>query len=603
MEKEFDPKKDGYFNREDSGASETPKKEHSHGDHISSPFAKDKRPRIRRVVETKNEGYDSRNESRPRREGDDDDRSTEKRRSYNPNFDKDNHRKSYGNNERRYDNNGDSEQKSGERKSTYSNYRENSYRSNQDSRREGGYNRENRNDNSSREDRFNSYNRDNKDGQSGGYNNDRKNNYNREGGYNNERRSGGYDRDNRNGQSGGYNNDRRSNYNREGGYNNDRRNNYNDNRGSRDENPDREDRFNSYNRDNKDGQSGGYNSDRRNSYNREGGYNSERRSGGYDRNNREGQSGGYNNDRRNNYNREGGYRNNNQEGRKSSYGKDSRYGDKRPAFGNKGRKPIKPYPEGGFDSEYQPKSYPTFAATPINDPIRLNKYISMSGLCSRREADEYIKNGEITVNGQVVTELGVKINPGDDIRYNGTQLQGEKRVYILMNKPKGFVTTVEDPNADRTVMEIVKNACQERVYPVGRLDKNSLGVLLITNDGELTKKLTHPSHEKKKVYQVSLDKSASVEDLEKLCRGIELEDGQAIADEVNYIDASKKEIGVVIHSGRNRIVRRMFESLGYHVQKLDRVYFAGLTKKGLRRGAWRYLSPKEVAMLKAGSYE
>ena len=227
----------------------------------------------------------------------------------------------------------------------------------------------------------------------------------------------------------------------------------------------------------------------------------------------------------------------------------------------------------------------------------------MSGLCSRREADEYIKNGSITVNGDVVTEMGVKINPGDLICFNGEQLQGEKRVYILMNKPKGFVTTVEDPNADRTVMDIVKNACKERVYPVGRLDKNSLGVLLITNDGELTKKLTHPGHEKRKVYQVTLDRPAAQEELSKLLDGVELEDGMAVADEVEFLDEGRREVGITIHTGRNRIVRRMFEALGYHVQKLDRVYFAGLTKKSLRRGAWRYLTPKEVAMLKTGAYQ
>jgi 23S rRNA pseudouridine2605 synthase len=260
-------------------------------------------------------------------------------------------------------------------------------------------------------------------------------------------------------------------------------------------------------------------------------------------------------------------------------------------------------PKGGYDSSFKPKVYPAYAAARIEEPIRLNKYISMSGLCSRREADEYIQAGDITVNGQTVTELGVKINPGDEIRYKGEQLQGEKRIYILMNKPKGFVTTLEDPNAERTVMDIVRNACQERVYPVGRLDKNSLGVLLITNDGELTKKLTHPGNEKKKVYQVTLDRAAVDEDLEKLYKGIDLEDGTARVDEIEFLDEKRREIGLAIHSGRNRIVRRMFEELGYHVQKLDRVYFAGLTKKGLRRGAWRYLTPKEVAMLKAGSYE
>jgi len=277
-------------------------------------------------------------------------------------------------------------------------------------------------------------------------------------------------------------------------------------------------------------------------------------------------------------------------------------GPNRPPRPGQKKDPFKT-PKGGYDSNYKPKMYPAYAAARIDEPIRLNKYISMSGLCSRREADDFIQAGEITVNGQPVTELGVKINPGDEIRHKGELLQGEKRIYILMNKPKGFVTTLEDPNAERTVMDIVKNACQERVYPVGRLDKNSLGVLLITNDGELTKRLTHPSNVKKKVYQVALDRPATAEDLEKLYRGVELEDGEAKVDEVEFLDEKRREVGLSIHSGRNRIVRRMFEALGYHVQKLDRVYFAGMTKKGLRRGAWRYLTPKEVAMLKAGTYE
>ncbi|MDR0953787.1 MAG: RNA-binding S4 domain-containing protein [Rikenellaceae bacterium] len=269
------------------------------------------------------------------------------------------------------------------------------------------------------------------------------------------------------------------------------------------------------------------------------------------------------------------------------------------------RKPADPFrtPKGGYDSEYKPKVYPAYAAANIVEPIRLNKFISMSGLCSRREADEFIRQGNVTVNGQVVTEMGVKVSPTDEIRYNGELLQGEKRIYIVMNKPKGFVTTVEDPNADRTVMDIVKNACKERVYPVGRLDKNSLGVLLITNDGELTKRLTHPGQEKRKVYQVTLDRPANPEELEQLYEGVALEDGVAKADEIEFLDEKRREVGITIHTGRNRIVRRMFEELGYHVLKLDRVYFAGLTKKGLRRGAWRYLTPKEVAMIKSGAYQ
>ncbi len=237
-------------------------------------------------------------------------------------------------------------------------------------------------------------------------------------------------------------------------------------------------------------------------------------------------------------------------------------------------------------------------------PVRLNKFIANSGVCSRREADEYIENGEITVNGVVVTELGTKVMMNDDIRWNGDKLSGEKKVYLLLNKPKGYVTTMDDPHADRTVMDLIAGACKERVYPVGRLDKNTTGVLLFTNDGELTKVLTHPSYNKRKVYQVNLDKTLKKGDLEKLVKGVELEDGMAVADEVGYTNMEDKtEVGLEIHSGRNRIVRRMFETLGYNVEKLDRVYFAGLTKKSLERGKWRILTTKEVNMLKMGAYE
>ncbi|MCC8089037.1 MAG: pseudouridine synthase [Rikenellaceae bacterium] len=278
------------------------------------------------------------------------------------------------------------------------------------------------------------------------------------------------------------------------------------------------------------------------------------------------------------------------------------YGKPNTRFGNKKNQNDR-YPDGGYDSSYKPTRYPSYHAEESKEPVRLNKFISVSGVCSRREADELIAKGEITVNGIVVTELGTRVNPGDKVHHNGVELRGEKKVYIVMNKPKGFVTTVEDAHADKTVMDIIKNACKERVYPVGRLDKNSLGVLLITNDGDLTKKLTHPRHDKKKIYQVSLDRSISQEELQKLCDGVELEDGVAQADEVNYVGPTKKEIGIIIHSGRNRVVRRMFEALGFHVQKLDRVYFAGLTKKRLKRGAWRYLTANEVSMLKSGAYE
>ncbi len=209
----------------------------------------------------------------------------------------------------------------------------------------------------------------------------------------------------------------------------------------------------------------------------------------------------------------------------------------------------------------------------------------------------------VSVNGVVVTELGTKIMPTDEVRFNDERLQGEKNVYLVLNKPKGYVTSLEDPHADKTVMDLVKEACTERIYPVGRLDKNSLGLLLFTNDGDLTRQLTHPSYKKKKVYQVSLDKPLTRADMDTLTTGIALEDGEIYADEVAYVKENKKAIGVEIHSGRNRIVRRMFEHLGYTVQKLDRVYYAGLTKKNLKRGAWRFLTREEVMRLKTGQYE
>ena len=202
-----------------------------------------------------------------------------------------------------------------------------------------------------------------------------------------------------------------------------------------------------------------------------------------------------------------------------------------------------------------------------------------------------------------IRDRGSKVSPNDEVRFNDSIVRGEKKVYILMNKPKGFVTTLDDPHADKTVMDLVKGACTERVYPVGRLDKNSVGVLLITNDGDLTKRLTPPSYSKKKIYQVSLDKPLTKADMEQIAQGVELEDGPIFADEISYVKDNHKEIGIEIHSGRNRIVRRIFEYFGYKVQKLDRVYFAGLTKKSLKRGAWRFLTPREVAMLKSGEYE
>lgn len=242
--------------------------------------------------------------------------------------------------------------------------------------------------------------------------------------------------------------------------------------------------------------------------------------------------------------------------------------------------------------------------TPIKEEIRLNKYIANSGVCSRREADNFIQAGVVTVNGEVVTELGIKVNVlKDDIRFNGEKLKGEEKVYIVMNKPKGFVTSASDPHAEKTVMDLLKG-CKLRVFPVGRLDKNTTGVLMFTNDGEIAEQLTHPSYNKKKIYQVILDKPLEEADKEKiLTEGLDLNDGNIKADELEYIDAEDhRRLGIEIHSGKNRIVRRIFESLGYDVKALDRVYFAGLTKKGLKKGEWRYLSEGEVNVLKMGAY-
>ena len=239
-----------------------------------------------------------------------------------------------------------------------------------------------------------------------------------------------------------------------------------------------------------------------------------------------------------------------------------------------------------------------------NEPIRLNKYLANAGVCSRREADEYIQKGEVTVNGQVVTELGTKVKRSDEVKFHDQPVTIEKKVYILLNKPKDCVTTSDDPQQRKTVMDIVKDACPERIYPVGRLDRNTTGVLLLTNDGELASKLTHPKFLKKKVYHVFLDKNVAVEDLQKIADGIELEDGEVHADAIEYADESDhSQVGIEIHSGKNRIVRRIFEHLGYHVVKLDRVQFAGLTKKNLRRGDWRFLTEQEVEMLRSGMFE
>jgi 23S rRNA pseudouridine2605 synthase len=249
------------------------------------------------------------------------------------------------------------------------------------------------------------------------------------------------------------------------------------------------------------------------------------------------------------------------------------------------------------------KTVPLIRKKDNDESIRLNRFIAHSGVCSRREADELIRDGFISVNGKKVTDLGIKVSDRDDIRYKNKRLSAEKKVYILMNKPRGYVTTVEDPHADKTVIDLIGDACSERVYPVGRLDKATTGVLLFTNDGDLTGKLTHPKYQRKKIYHVFLDRPVTKNDLFLLTEGIEI-DGEIItADAVSYADPEDRtQIGIEIHSGQNRIVRRIFEKLGYKVSKLDRVYFAGLTKKNLPRGKWRFLTDKEISMLKRGIF-
>jgi 23S rRNA pseudouridine2605 synthase len=237
------------------------------------------------------------------------------------------------------------------------------------------------------------------------------------------------------------------------------------------------------------------------------------------------------------------------------------------------------------------------------EPVRLNKYIAACGVCSRREADDIILKGLISVNGTRVTELGTKVNPDDDIRYRNKKLNSEKKVYILLNKPKDYVATVEDPHAEHTVLDLIKGACSERVYPVGRLDKSTTGVLLLTNDGDLAGKLIHPRYKRKKIYHVFLNRVVSNNDLYKLTEGIDLDGELVAADAVSYADPDDKaQLGIELHSGQNRVVRRLFEKLGYRVRKLDRVYFAGLTKKNLPRGKWRFLTEKEINMLKRGIF-
>ena len=386
----------------------------------------------------------------------------------------------------------------------------------------------------------------------GGYNN------NRQGGYNN--RQGGY-----NNRQGGYNNNRQGGYNnRQGGYNNRYNNNYDNNVAEGEQQS-----MNNYGN-----RQGGY------SNNRQGGYN-QRRTNNYNNN----RQGGYNN------NRQGGYNNNRQGGFNN-----------RPANKkfNKGAERIQ-------QMRFTPRPKRVEYEMPVYDPeeaIRLNKFMANAGVCSRRASDELIQQGLVKVNGNVVTELGTKITHSDVVEYNDKVVVLESKCYILLNKPKDCVTTSDDPNGRKTVMDLVKGACEERIYPVGRLDLNTTGVLLLTNDGDLASKLTHPQYVKKKIYQVWVDKAITEEHMQQIADGIMLEDGEIHADAISYVSPTdRKQAGIEIHSGKNRIVRRIFESLGYKVVKLDRVYFAGLTKKGLKRGDWRFLTEMEVNMLRMGSFE
>ena len=378
---------------------------------------------------------------------------------------------------------------------------------------------------------------------------------------------------------------------------------------------------NNYHREGNDGeqQQGGYQPRHQNNYGnynrQQGGYQPRNNQGGYQPRNNQGgyqprnnQQGGY--QPRNNQggyqprNNQGGYqpRNNQQGGYQPRNNQQGGYQNRNNQRGN----------QGGFNRNNQQNR--TFIPRPRQieyemeaiDPnmeIRLNKFMANAGICSRREADEFITSGKVKVNGNVVTELGVKITPKDVVEFDDKVVTPERKCYVLLNKPKDCVTTSDDPNGRLTVLDLVKNACRERIYPVGRLDRNTTGVLLLTNDGDLASKLTHPKFVKKKIYHVWTDKEIAEEDMQRIADGIELDDGEIHADAVSYVADARNQAGIEIHSGRNRIVRRIFEHLGYRVTKLDRVYFAGLTKKNLPRGRWRYLTQEEVNFLRMGSFE
>ncbi|MDR2951449.1 MAG: RNA-binding S4 domain-containing protein [Prevotella sp.] len=376
-----------------------------------------------------------------------------------------------------------------------------------------------------------------------------------------------YDRGNEERRS--YGNDGRQS----GGYSDNRGGGYSDNRGG-----------------------GGYSGNRGNS---SGGYSGNRSGGGYS-SNRGNSSGGYSNNRGGgggySNNRGGGGYSNNRGGGGYSNNRGGGYSNNRGGGGgyNKAAEGVKRLVK---PVKYKENIDP-------NTPLRLNKYLANAGVCSRREADAFITSGVVKVNGVVVDQLGAKVTRGDLVTFQDNPVRLESKVYVLLNKPKNCVTTSDDPQNRLTVMDLVKNACPERIYPVGRLDRNTTGVLLLTNDGDLASKLMHPKFKKKKIYQVTLDRDVAIEDMQAIADGVELDDGEIHADSIAYqAEDVLNVVGIEIHSGRNRIVRRIFEKLGYQVMKLDRVYFAGLTKKNIPRGKWRYLSEKEVNMLRMGAFE
>ena len=457
--------------------------------------------------------------------------------------------------------------------------------------------------------------------------NEENQNVSRDGGYKSYNRDSNYNRYNNDGEQCPYR-PRTNSYNREGGdrpyrssYNNGDRPSYNryNNNGDRPQRP----RFNPNSEDGGDQRS--YRP--RTNYNREGG---EQRPYTPRPRFNNGEEGGERQYRpRTNYNREGGEQrpytprprfNSGEGGEQCSYTPRPRTG----GYNQGGDSPYRPrtggYNQGGgYNRPYRPRTadynpnakyslkkqieYKDILTDP-NEPIRLNKFLANAGICSRREADEFITAGVVSVNGEVVTELGTKIKRTDEVKFHDEPVSIERKTYILLNKPKDCVTTSDDPQERKTVMDFVKGACKERIYPVGRLDRNTTGVLLLTNDGDLASKLTHPKYLKKKIYHVYCDKNVTKADLDQIAAGVTLDDGEIHADAISYAsETDKSQVGIEIHSGKNRIVRRIFESLGYKVIKLDRVYFAGLTKKGLRRGDWRYLTEQEVNMLRMGSFE